>query len=203
LLSAYKYGGEQRWADLFGAMLAELLSGPGRLLDGFDLVVASPTYTGPGGRGFDHTAAILRRAAPRMPPEDAARLDLASPPAIVRAAPVPRLARCGHLERQRIAQHLLRTALRVPDHRRTRGRRVLVFDDVFTDGRTLDEVARALRLQGGAREVGGISLCRQPWREAPGLPAQRSSFPLTPWPPDPPCSNRAARSQPARVTSRS
>ncbi|HXZ99298.1 MAG TPA: hypothetical protein VEK76_03010, partial [Candidatus Binatia bacterium] len=47
LLSAYKYGGEQRWADLFGAMLAELLSGPGRLLDGFDLVVASPTYTGP------------------------------------------------------------------------------------------------------------------------------------------------------------
>jgi len=39
-----------------------------------------------------------------------------------------------------------------------------VYDHVYTDGRTLDEVARALRGQGHAGAVCGVTLCRQPWR---------------------------------------
>jgi|GEM_PF-1912861 len=42
------------------------------------------------------------------------------------------------------------------------GRRFLVFDDVFTDGSTLREIARAL-LVAGAEQVGGLVLARQPW----------------------------------------
>ena len=46
---------------------------------------------------------------------------------------------------------------------------VLVYDDVFTDGLTLNEVARALR-RVGANAVCGVTLCRQPYR-GPALPS--------------------------------
>ena len=39
----------------------------------------------------------------------------------------------------------------------------MVIDDVFTEGSTLREVARALMLA-GAEEVAGLTLARQPWR---------------------------------------
>ena len=41
---------------------------------------------------------------------------------------------------------------------------ILVYDDVFTDGFTLREVARALIENGGARRVCGVTLTRQPWK---------------------------------------
>jgi predicted amidophosphoribosyltransferase len=40
-----------------------------------------------------------------------------------------------------------------------------VYDDIFTDGQTLNEVARALRYSGRAKLVSGITLARQPWRK--------------------------------------
>jgi predicted amidophosphoribosyltransferase len=46
------------------------------------------------------------------------------------------------------------------------GARVLVLDDVLTDGSTLREVARVLR-RAGAREVAGLILARPAWRERP------------------------------------
>ena len=51
----------------------------------------------------------------------------------------------------------------MPDAARTRGRRIAVLDDVFTDGLTQREVARALRLQGEAKEGYGVTLARQPY----------------------------------------
>jgi predicted amidophosphoribosyltransferase len=44
---------------------------------------------------------------------------------------------------------------------------VLVIDDVFTEGSTLREVARAL-VTAGATEVAGLALTRQPWAARPG-----------------------------------
>lgn len=164
-LDAYKYAGETVWAAPFGRMLAALLTAT-RLLDGFDLVVASPTFVGSGGREFDHTRTILTSIAAHLSPEHGRRCDLHPTPAIIKTGPTPALAGRGHAERRCIAQERIRPVLRVPDPGRTSGRRILVVDDVFTDGRTLDEVARALRLQGGARQVCGVSLCRQPWRGA-------------------------------------
>ena len=66
-----------------------------------------------------------------------------------------------HRERRDIAEGPLRQALLVT--RDVRGLNVLVYDDVFTDGLTLDEVARALR-HAGANAVCGVTLCRQPFR---------------------------------------
>ncbi len=40
----------------------------------------------------------------------------------------------------------------------------VVYDDVFTDGFTLNEVARCLKNKGNANEVCGVTLARQPWR---------------------------------------
>jgi predicted amidophosphoribosyltransferase len=45
------------------------------------------------------------------------------------------------------------------------GSRILVIDDVFTEGSTLREVARAL-VKAGADEVAGLTLARQPWQPA-------------------------------------
>ena len=55
----------------------------------------------------------------------------------------------------------------MPNPARTASRSILVYDDVFTDGTTLNEVARALRGQAAASEVCGVTLCRQPWRGGP------------------------------------
>lgn len=69
----------------------------------------------------------------------------------------------GHTypERRDIAEGPLRQALRVT--RDARGMNVLVYDDVFTDGLTLNEVAGALR-RAEANAVCGVTLCRQPYR---------------------------------------
>ena len=74
----------------------------------------------------------------------------------------------GFKERRTVAQGELRQALTVVEPSRTTGKRILVYDDVFTDGLTLNEVARALRMNGGANAVSGVSLCRQPFRPKPG-----------------------------------
>lgn len=164
-LNAYKYAGVRSWAPVFGGMLAELMERRRHLLEPFDLITASPTFAGRGGRDFDHTRSMLIEAARRVPATRSWPFDTAPVPAIVKTGPTPRLASLGHRERRRVAEEQLRPVLHVPDRSRTSGRRILVVDDVFTDGRTLDEVARALRLRGGAREVCGLTLCRQPWRD--------------------------------------
>jgi len=163
-LNAYKYAGTLSWAPVFGGMLVELMERRRRLFEPFELITSSPTFVGRVGRGFDHTRLILLEAARRSARERAWPFDTGPVAAIVKTRPTPRLAPLGHAERRRVAEELIRPALNVPDRNRTAGRRILVVDDVFTDGRTLDEVARVLRLQGGAREVCGLALCRQPWR---------------------------------------
>jgi len=166
-LNAYKYGGARGWAGVFGHLLAGFLQSHRRLLESCDLVISSPTFVGRGGRDFDHTRAILLETAGRLPAAISVAFDTGPHPAVVKTGPTPRLAGLGHRQRRHVAEELLRPVLRVPDPGRTSGRRLLVIDDVFTDGRTLDEVARALRLQGGAREVSGLAICRQPWRPTP------------------------------------
>jgi len=65
--------------------------------------------------------------------------------------------------RYEIAEHELRPVLKVPSPELVSGRRVLVYDDVYTEGLTLRAVASSLR-DAGAVEVSEIVLAREPYK---------------------------------------
>jgi predicted amidophosphoribosyltransferase len=71
----------------------------------------------------------------------------------------------GHTwrDRKEIAEGQLRAALKVTSPDAVAGKRILIVDDVFTEGFTIREVARALILA-GAVEVSEIVLAREPWQ---------------------------------------
>lgn len=164
-INAYKYDDRQGWAIIFGRVLAGYLDEEAVTFRRFDLIVSSPTFVGEGGRSFDHTRLVLQRAAAELPPPGSWPFDLQMPPAIVKTAATPGMVKQkGFKDRRAIAEGELRISLQVSDPNRTRGKAILVYDDVFTDGLTLREVARALRSVGGASSVSGITLCRQPFR---------------------------------------
>jgi predicted amidophosphoribosyltransferase len=85
------------------------------------------------------------------------------PPLIVKTKETPSLIGMNLARRRATAETEIRESLEIGDTSLIAGRRFLVFDDVFTDGCTLREVARAL-IGAGAAHVGGLVLARQPWR---------------------------------------
>lgn len=167
-INKYKYHGLRGWGIIFGRILAGFLEERLPTFESFDLIVASPTWTGAGGRAFHHTGEVLARAASEVGPGGSWPFDDVADPVIVKTSGTPAFVGRSFRDRRAIAEGELRTALRVAHPERVQGRQVLVYDDVFTDGLTLREVARALITQGGARLVCGVTLCRQPWREDRG-----------------------------------
>jgi predicted amidophosphoribosyltransferase len=161
----YKYQGGLGWALVFGRVLAGFLLEQEQVFRDFDLIIASPTFVGEGGRSYDHTRMVLEKADAEMPlGVPPWPFDLADDPTVAKTAPTPPFVKKKHQERRAIAQKELRESLRVVHPERTAGKCVLVYDDVLTDGLTLNEVARALIENGGAARVCGVTLCRQPWR---------------------------------------
>jgi predicted amidophosphoribosyltransferase len=178
-LHRYKAIGHRAWAEIFGRILVGYLREHQRDLAPPDLLLPSPTYVGPGGRTWDHVGLIVEHASAELGSDwPVARR------VIVKDRPTRALKFCASWrERLDVAREQIRPSLRVPEPKAVAGRRVLVFDDVFTEGLTLHEVARTLRLA-GAREVGGIVLARQPFAPT-ASPGPRSAPP------------RAAAGQPA------
>ena len=149
------------WASIFGRVLAGFLDDHASLFRRFGLIVATPAWLGEGGRSFDPVRAVVRAAD-----AEAGGLwwpfDVEDAAAIVKTADTPRMTGRKWRERHEIAQGPLRDALSVPRPERIRDLVVLVVDDVFTDGHTLNEVALALTLH-GATAVCGVTLARQPY----------------------------------------
>lgn len=168
VINAYKYAGpdsgERGWAAIFGRILVGFLDANRRVFGDMDLIIASPTYTGPGSRrSWDHVRDILEAAEREQVGPQRWPFDLRVPPAVVKTTDTEPMTRMKYKERRPHAETEIRAALSVPDAARTRGRRIAVLDDVFTDGLTQREVARALRRQGEAKEVYGVTLARQPY----------------------------------------
>lgn len=161
-INRYKYEGKREWAYIFARVLIGKLEWGYEVFRHFDLIVASPCYTGVGAtRDWSHTQLVLDRAA------EAATgwpFDVVVPPAIAKLGPTPQMMGKKWHQRRVIAVGDLRASLYVPDPDRVQGKSVLIYDDVFTDGQTLNEVARALRTAGGAARVCGVTLARQPFR---------------------------------------
>jgi predicted amidophosphoribosyltransferase len=158
-ISRFKYQERKGWAAIFGRILVGYLDEHRDLFSGYDAITASPTYMGPGAnRSFDHTRMIVEAAGVEDP------IDWPFAPClVVKESPTERFAGKSWRERKQIAEGPLRKALRVPDPGAVEGRRILVFDDIFTNGFTIREVARAL-LRAGASEVSEVVLARQPFR---------------------------------------
>ena len=156
-ISRYKYDAKKGWAWIFGRVLVGFLEDE-RLLEDWDLIIPMPTFVSPDGpRDWDHIDLVLKRALIEDP-ELPIRRDV-----MRKTAATPRLVGHGFRERAEIVEGYVGPSLEVIDPAAVKGKRVLVFDDVFTSGLTLREVAHKLRAA-GAKSVAGIVLARQPFR---------------------------------------
>jgi predicted amidophosphoribosyltransferase len=154
----YKYRDRYGWRLIFGRVLAGYLEENDGVFEDYNAIIPAPTFVGPEGRPRDHIAEILEWAeieSTRSWPFEYSLIEKTRATRSMVSAP-------SWDERLWIAQTELRQALHVPAAAQVRDRRILVFDDVFTGGHTLSEVARTLRIS-GARQVSGLVLARQPW----------------------------------------
>jgi predicted amidophosphoribosyltransferase len=158
-ISAYKYDGKWGWAYIFGRVVVGFLEAlPEDFRDCYGAIIPMPTYVGPGGRDRDHTAEILKRAE-MEDPDWPFRFDVMEK---TRATPTL-VEQRSFYDRARVAERQIGPALEVVNPEAVSGEHVLVFDDVFTGGLTLREVAHKLR-DAGAKSVDGLVLARQPFR---------------------------------------
>jgi predicted amidophosphoribosyltransferase len=151
----YKYGEERDLAEVLGRILVGFLEDNRGELTGYDLITTGAIYVGPRAhRLWDYLTVVVeaaRRDGPEWP---------FTPGLIVKSGPTGRFLGIGAEERRAIAEGELRAALSVPEPERVAGRRVLVFDDVYSEGFSLREMARVL-LEAGAAEVAGLVFARR------------------------------------------
>jgi len=156
-IDRYKVQGKIGWARIFARVLLGYLNANDDVFRRYDLIVPSPTFVGAGGRAFDHTGEVVEWAQI----EDENGWPLATGVIEKISATTPFRGKTWQ-KRREIAEGELREALVVPERDIVEGARVLVYDDVYTEGLTLREVARALK-QAGAIEVSEVVLARQPY----------------------------------------
>jgi predicted amidophosphoribosyltransferase len=163
-IKRYKYEDRKAWAVIFARVLVGFLNEERELFQNFDFIVASPTYVSRDGvsRTWDHTRRVIEEAYSQC--QGSWPFDIGEGgAAIIKTAATTKMTKStSWRERHDIATGELRKSLHAPEPQRISGKTILVYDDVFTDGHTLNEVARRLRLD-GANYVCGVSLARQPW----------------------------------------
>jgi predicted amidophosphoribosyltransferase len=151
----FKYGGERDRAEVLGRILVGYLEANRVELAGYDLITTGAIYVGPRAHRLWDYLRVIVEAAERQGPGWAF-----APGLIAKSGPTGRFLGLGAAERRRIAEGELRAALSVPEPDRVVGRRILVFDDVYSEGFSLREMARVLR-EAGAAEVAGLVLTRR------------------------------------------
>ena len=157
-IDRYKYGHKRGWAAIFGRILVGFLNEHQDVLAPFDIITPSPAYVGTGAlRPFDHIRHIVEAAEVEEPIAWPFTYDV-----IVKTTATTAMVGSTWRQRKGTAEGDLRRALRITDPAAVVGKRILVIDDVFTEGFTIREVARALMLA-GAVEVSEVVLARQPW----------------------------------------
>lgn len=158
LVIDYKEG-DRKWGPILARVLLGFLDASALIFRPFDLIVAMPDYLGSDGRPFDHVREMLRSADAQAPGDWP--FDLGDPPAVVKSTRTDKMTSLSTYAERRDIGPTLQKAFTVPDRARTVGRRLIVVDDVFTTGTTLNSVSEVLRRQGGAREIVSITLARQ------------------------------------------
>ena len=155
LIYRYKYGGERDLADDLARMLLDFLRSNEAELARFDVFTSVALYVGPDAHRLWDYLQVIVDAAQRMDDSWPFETDV-----ITKVRPTGRFLGIGVEERRAIAEGELRDALEEPDPTRVEGKRILVFDDAFSEGFTMREMARAL-LDAGADEVAGLVFTRR------------------------------------------
>ncbi len=151
----FKYGEERDLAEVLGRILVGFLEHNREDLAGYDLITTGAIYVGPRAQRLWDYLRVIVEAARREGPAWAF-----APGLIAKSGPTGRFLGISPSERRRIAEGELRAALSVPEPERVVGRRILVLDDVYSEGFSLREMARVLR-GAGAAEVAGLVFARR------------------------------------------
>jgi predicted amidophosphoribosyltransferase len=160
-IHSYKYKGRAGWSLIFGRLLVGWLEAHAEG-DPPDPIVANPTYIGPGQAGPGHIERIIRAAA-TADYDGRWTFDTGTPAVTIKRQATEKSAGKS-LAEKRAAAAALRQVLDVPNAARTRGRDILVFDDVCTTGYQLNAVAGCLLDQGQAVRVRALVLARASWQ---------------------------------------
>jgi predicted amidophosphoribosyltransferase len=154
-IRSYKYEEDRAWAEVLGRVLVGFLEANRAELQHYELITTGAIYVGPrAARLWDYLQLVLDAAGREGPGWPFV------PGLIAKSAPTGRFLGISPQARRQIAEGELRAALWIPEPDRIVGRRVLVFDDVYSEGFSLREMARAL-LEAGAAEVAGLVLTRR------------------------------------------
>jgi predicted amidophosphoribosyltransferase len=154
-ISRYKYDQEREWAPVLGRILVGFLDAQRAVLGEYDLITTGALYVGPRARRLWDTLRLVLDGAIDAGPGWPFVPDL-----ITKSGPTGQFLGRGVETRRAIAEHSLRKALEVPRPELVAGRRVLVLDDVYSEGFSMREMARALMVAGAA-EVAGLVLARR------------------------------------------
>ena len=155
-----KKKGKYGWGYVFARVVLGYLYSHQEILSGLDAIIPMPAYLEPGtDQRTDHARWVIQQAIE----QDERGLPLMIDPVLIRKrSPTTKMRRTSGIQQRRDTGRQLYQALEVPDPRLVAGRRIMVYDDVFTTGTTLNAVARRLR-EAGAAAVTGLTLARQPW----------------------------------------
>jgi len=150
----YKYRGQRDRARSLSALLAGYLDEHATWFEEYDALTPMPAYLGPGARrSWDPVGRLVAELAERVGDSWAVR-----PALVEKVGETAPMRGQTQWQRARYAECGLRPVLRAGACE-VGGARILVVDDVFTEGSTLREVARVLR-RAGAEEVAGLVLAR-------------------------------------------
>jgi len=154
-ITRHKYHGKVGWAIIFARVLLGYLDTHPDV-GGANLIIPVPAVN----PSDDHAVRVIQSAIEQDEHGYPFRTD---PPVIVKTAETTKMVATTTAAERRKAATELYDVLVVPDPTIVRGRFIVVFDDVFTGGNTLNAVARRLR-EAGATTVAGLTLARAPWR---------------------------------------
>ena len=147
-ISRFKYQGASRLAKPLGTLLAEYKD-PDFPFSGFDLILAVPLHRQRlRQRGFNQSLLLARRISRRH----SIPLDFT---ALQRTRPTQPQTQLSGSERQKN----IRGAFEVRAPEATRDKQILLIDDVFTTGATVQECSKVL-LKAGAKRVDVLTLAR-------------------------------------------
>ncbi len=150
-----EYDEERARATVLARILVGWLEDHREEVARFDVITTTAVYVGPQAiRLWDYLRLIVDAAGRESPDWPL------SPGLIAKSGPTGRFLGISAEARREIAEGELRDKLSVPEPERVAGRRILVFDDIYSEGYSLREMARVL-LEAGAAEVAGLVLARR------------------------------------------